>query len=134
MKILKEEREARKILERERDAPGSSTTAAKNGMTWNSRAVFDISELEQQPLPKHQTRPKYPFDLRRTGVSGEVVVDFIVDDQGNVVNAYALRSSNTGFEVAAVEAVSKWRFQPGRRNGAAVHTHMQIPIVFSVNP
>ena len=33
----------------------------------------------------------------------------------------------------AVQAVSKWKFRPGRKNGHAVFTHMQVPIVFTLN-
>jgi hypothetical protein len=29
--------------------------------------------------------------------------------------------------------VSKWKFRPGRKNGHAVYTHMQVPIVFTLN-
>ena len=95
--------------------------------------VFDISMLDQQPSPRFQARPQYPFEMRRAGISGEVVVDFIVDTNGDVQNAYALRSSQREFEAAAVQAVSKWKFKPGRKGGRDVPTHMQVPIVFTLN-
>ena len=60
-------------------------------------------------------------------------VDLIVDPNGEVRNATALRSSQREFEAAAVEAVSRWRFKPGRRAGRNVATHMQVPIVFTLN-
>ena len=71
--------------------------------------------------------------MRRAGISGEVVVDFIVDTNGEVRNAFAFHSSQREFEAAAVQAVSKWKFRPGRKNGHAVFTHMQVPIVFTLN-
>jgi protein TonB len=95
--------------------------------------VFDISKLDQQPVPRFQARPQYPFEMRRAGISGEVLVDFIVDTNGDVRNAYAVRSSQREFEAAAVQAVSKWKFKAGRKNGHAVYTHMQVPIVFTLN-
>ncbi len=95
--------------------------------------VFDISMLDQTPVAKFQARPQYPFEMRRAGISGEVVVDFIVDTNGDVQNAYALRSSQREFEAAAVQAVSKWKFKPGRKGGRDVPTHMQVPIVFTLN-
>ena len=95
--------------------------------------VFDISMLDQQPIPKFQARPQYPFEMRRAGIAGDVVVDFIVDTNGDVQNAYALRSSQREFEAAAVQAVSKWKFKPGRKGGRDVPTHMQVPIVFTLN-
>ena len=95
--------------------------------------VFDISMLDQTPVARFQARPQYPFEMRRAGISGEVVVDFIVDTNGDVQNAYALRSSQREFEAAAVQAVSKWKFKPGRKGGRDVPTHMQVPIVFTLN-
>jgi periplasmic protein TonB len=95
--------------------------------------VFDISMLDQTPAAKFQARPQYPFEMRRAGIAGEVVVDFIVDTNGDVQNAFALRSSQREFEAAAVQAVSKWKFKPGRKGGRDVPTHMQVPIVFTLN-
>jgi protein TonB len=94
--------------------------------------VFDISKLDQQPVAKFQARPQFPFEMRRAGISGEVLVDFIVTN-GDVRNAFAAHSSQREFEASAVQAVSKWKFRPGRKNGHAVFTHMQVPIVFTLN-
>ena len=94
--------------------------------------VFDISKLDQTPSPRFQARPQYPFEMRRSGINGEVVVAFVVDANGDVQNAFALRSSQREFEAAALQAVSKWKFQPGRKGGRDVATHLQAPIVFSI--
>ena len=96
-------------------------------------AIFEISALDQQPSPKFQAKPVYPFEMRRGGFTGEVVVDFIVDAKGDVQSAYAARSTRREFEESAVQAVSKWKFRPGKKAGGAVSVHMQVPIVFSLN-
>jgi len=95
--------------------------------------IFDISKLDQQPVARFQARPQYPFEMRRAGISGDVLVDFIVDTNGDVRNAFSAHSSQREFETSAVQAVSKWKFKPGRKNGHAVYTHMQVPIVFTLN-
>lgn len=95
--------------------------------------AFEISQLEQAPVARFQVRPQYPFALRRDGVAGEVVVDFIIDANGDVQSAYAVRSSRKEFEAAAVQAVTKWKFRPGRKGGRAVSAHMQVPIMFTLN-
>lgn len=94
--------------------------------------VFEISKLDQTPRPKFQARPQYPTELRSSGVGGEVVVDFVVDANGDVQKAYAVRSSQREFEAAAVAAVSKWKFAAGRKGGVDVATHMQVPMVFGI--
>jgi len=95
--------------------------------------IFDISKLDQIPVATVQVHPQYPFEMRRAGISGQVVVDFIVDVNGNVRNAFAASSSQREFESSAVQAVSKWKFRPGKRGGHTVNTHMQVPIVFTLN-
>jgi protein TonB len=95
--------------------------------------VFDISKLDQIPEVKYRTDVQYPFEMRRAGVTGEVVVEFIVDTNGNVMNAFAVRSSQREFEANAVSSVSKWKFKPGRKSGRNVNTRMQVPIVFTLN-
>ena len=95
--------------------------------------IHDIDALDQKPLARFQARPQYPYAMRRSGISGWAVIDFIVDTNGDVQNAFAIRSSNREFEAAAVQAVSKWRFKPGQKDGRAVPTHMQVPIVFTLN-
>jgi len=94
---------------------------------------YNISELPQIPVLTVSVHPQYPFEMRRAGISGQVVVDYIVDVEGNVRNAFAASSSRREFESAAVEAVSKWKYRPGKKNGQVVNTHMQVPIVFTLN-
>ena len=94
--------------------------------------VFDLSKLDQIPIAKFQPSPQYPFEMRRAGVTGEVVVDFIVDSNGDVRNAYAARSTQREFESSAVTAVGKWKFRPGKKGGRAVNTHMQVPVGFTL--
>jgi TonB family protein len=70
--------------------------------------------------------------MKVAGISGEVVVDFVVDIDGDVKFAVPIRSSQKEFEAAAVAAVSKWKFKPGQKGGRDVPTHLQVPIVFSL--
>jgi len=94
--------------------------------------VFDIRQLDQQPLPRRQVPPEYPPALRTRGTTGEVVVDFVVDAAGNVQRAFAKRSSDPAFEEAAVKAVNQWQFEAGQKAGLRVNTHLQVPIVFTL--
>jgi protein TonB len=92
--------------------------------------VWDPSALDQLPTVRYQAKPQYPYDLRKDGITGEVVVDFIVDPEGRVRNASVIRSTNRDFEGPALDAVSRWRFHAGSRGGVPVFTHMVVPIEF----
>lgn len=96
--------------------------------------VFDINTLDQRPVPRVQIQPQYPFEMRRAGIEGEVVVEFIVDTNGDVRNPFVVRSTQREFEAAAIQAVSKWRFRPGRRGGRDVNTsRVQQLFSFKIN-
>lgn len=79
-----------------------------------------------------QTPPLYPILMRASGMRGEVVVDFYVDIEGRVQNAFVARSLNPAFDDPALEAVRKWRFEPGRDGQKPVRTHMQVPVMFQL--
>ncbi|MDP3070650.1 MAG: TonB family protein [Opitutaceae bacterium] len=80
-----------------------------------------------------QARPVYPREMRASGLRGEVVVDFIVDIEGRVRNAYAARSLNPAFDDPAIEAVRQWKFEPARVGNRPVSMHMQVPIIFTLD-
>jgi protein TonB len=100
---------------------------------FNGMKVFDVSMLDQTPVARFQAQPQYPFEMRRANLSGEVLVDFIVDTNGDVQNASVVHSTKREFEAAAVAAVLKWKFKPGRKGGKDVPTHMQVPIAFTLS-
>lgn len=86
------------------------------------------------PAALTQARPSYPFELRRVGLTGEALVDFIVDPTGVVIGAYVIRAADTLFAEAALAAVRQWTFRPGRNAaGQNIAVHMQVPIVFALN-
>lgn len=94
--------------------------------------TFEIVKLDQKPVIKFRVPPEYPSEMRRAQIEGEVLVDFVVTGDGNVVKASAVKSSRREFEATAVAAVSKWKFAPGMKSGRPVNTHMQVPIGFSL--
>jgi len=73
---------------------------------------------------------RYPEIARQVGIEGRVVVQFIIDEQGRVVDPVVVRGIGGGCDEAAVEAVKKVEFTPGRQRGRAVRVRYSLPIVF----
>jgi TonB family protein len=94
--------------------------------------IFNLSDLDRVPEPVMQAVPIYPQSMKAAGVSARVVVDFIVDTGGSVLNAVVLETTHPGFDAAAVTGVQKWKFRPGVREGRKVNTRMRVPIIFSL--
>jgi periplasmic protein TonB len=94
--------------------------------------LFDVASLDQIPSPRATVQPSYPFEQKRMGVSGTVIVEFIVDTRGDVVAAEVISSTDRGFEAPTLTAVRKWRFSPGRKNGRVVNTRVRQLVTFSL--
>jgi protein TonB len=95
--------------------------------------LFELKDLDQKPTPITRIQPTYPFEMKRAGQNGNVTLGFIVDSTGTVRDAYVVDSSHREFEAAAIQAIQKWKFRPGKKGGRAVNTKMQQPIVFNIS-
>jgi len=95
-------------------------------------AVFELADLDQAPVILSQPLPHYPPSLLRTAVAGEVTVKFVVDAEGVVRAERITAATHPEFEMPALQAVVRWKFRPGRKDGRAVATRVEVPIAFSV--
>lgn len=93
--------------------------------------VFSVADLDQAPRAVFQPAPEYPSELKRKKLSGSVYVLFMVDKSGHVVSPIVHKSNNPAFDVAAMQAVKRWRFEPGKRSGQSVQFKMRVPITFA---
>ncbi len=64
--------------------------------------------------------PKYPDIYKKTGYEGKVYIEVVVDRDGTIKNYRVLRSDDELFTEAAVQALQKFRYQPGTVNGHPV--------------
>lgn len=74
----------------------------------------------------------YPRFNREAGVSGRVIVRFVVGVTGVPGSAEVVRSVSPGLDRAAVDAVRAARFTLGLQNGRAVAVRMTLPVTFQV--
>jgi len=95
--------------------------------------IFNLSDIDRVPEPVFQPAPQFPFAMRRESHTGTVIVEFIVDVNGVVLDPVARESTHHGFDEAALSGVSRWKFRPGVRAGGKVNTRMRVPIIFTFN-
>jgi protein TonB len=65
-------------------------------------------------------------------VQGLVALSLTVDTQGNPQNIQVIRSLEKGLDEKAVEAVKKWVFFPGTKDGVPVPTKATIDVSFKL--
>jgi len=80
-------------------------------------------------LNKHIT---YPEMARRAQIEGRVIVEFIIDKEGNVNNPKIIRGIGGGCDEVALSAVQKVKFKPGMQRGKPVLVRYSMPINFTL--
>ena len=74
---------------------------------------------------------KYPTIAQENGVQGRVIVQFVVNKDGSIVDAKVMRSVDPYLDKEALRVVSsmpKWK--PGKQRGKAVRCRYTVPVMF----
>ncbi len=113
------------------NAENANTNEIKEGIADGSGRIFDSDEVDVAPQPISCPRPQFPYRAKVRGVSGMVRVAFTVLENGLVENVEVIEAEPSGFfEEAALDAVRKWRFSPGKKQGTPMCTKMKSTIDF----
>lgn len=75
---------------------------------------------------------KYPEIAKRNKIEGKVLVQALVDENGNVISATTLKGIGGGCDEVSVEAVKNSTFTPGKQRGKNVKVQVVVPIVFKI--
>jgi len=109
-----------------------SVAGADGGGMQSSDDIFSLADLDQAPRVVFQPAPQYPPEMKKKKMQGTVHVLFIVDKDGRVKEPRVQKSDNPAFDNAALGAVKRWRFDPGKVGGEAVQFRMRVPITFAL--
>lgn len=85
------------------------------------------------PIVSHRVEPEYTETARQARMAGVVVVEAIIDKQGNVDQVKVVKGLSMGLSDAAVKAVRQWKFKPGTLNGEPVATIFNLTVNFKLN-
>jgi periplasmic protein TonB len=85
------------------------------------------------PVAIDRSEPNYTELARKAKVTGIVVVEAVIDKNGNVQDVRVVKDLPMGLSDEAIKAVKKWKFKPGTLNGRAVATIFNLTINFKLN-
>ena len=74
------------------------------------------------PTPIHRARPVFSQEAIEDKLSGEVALEFTIDEQGYVRDAAVTRSSNAALNDIAITMIRKYRYAPRFEEGEPVAT------------
>lgn len=82
------------------------------------------------PSVLYKVEPEYSEEARKAKFQGTVVLAIIVDQNGKARDIRVVRPLGLGLDEKAIEAVMKWRFKPGMREGASVSVQATVEVNF----
>jgi len=83
-------------------------------------------------VPKVIRRPEptYSPEARSAGIQGSVLFEIVVDEQGLPTNIHVISPLGYGLDERAQEAIAKWRFKPGLKNGNPIKILANVEVNF----
>ncbi|GAB1467535.1 energy transducer TonB [Candidatus Cloacimonadota bacterium] len=109
-----------------------STNANTSSTVQDDKPVNSVA-YDEPPVVIGTIAPEYPDFAKRAKQQGTVVLEVEVLKDGSVRNISVKRSVPGGLDEAAIAAVRKVKFQPGRSSGQPVDCLVIIPVEFKIN-
>jgi protein TonB len=92
--------------------------------------VYRIGGGVSAPTLLSKVEPEYSEEARKAKYQGTVVLYVEIEPSGKAVNVRVLRSLGLGLDEKAMDAVAKWRFRPGYKDGRPVTVQAQVEVNF----
>ncbi|MGA2130965.1 MAG: energy transducer TonB [Bryobacteraceae bacterium] len=92
--------------------------------------VFRVGGGVTAPVPLYKPEPEYSEEARKAKYQGTVVLYIEVDTSGKARNLKVVRSLGLGLDEKAMEAVEKWKFRPGYKDGKPVVVAATVEVNF----
>jgi protein TonB len=92
--------------------------------------VYRVGGGVTAPALLYKVEPEYSEEARKAKYQGVVVLYVEVDPSGKAVNPRVIRSLGLGLDEKAIEAVRKWKFRPGYKDGKPVTVAATIEVNF----
>ncbi|MFB6273274.1 MAG: energy transducer TonB [Salinibacter sp.] len=115
--------------------PSEPSTEEKQKEEKQEREIFIA--VEESPkliggMAALQKAVEYPKMAKKAGLEGRVIVQFVVDENGNVQTPKVIRGVHRLLNNAAIKAVRKQKFKPGKQRGRPVKVQMALPVSFTL--
>ena len=93
-------------------------------------AAYKIGGGVSAPVAIVKPEPEYSEEARKAKWQGAVMLSLVVDEHGVPQDIKVVKSLGLGLDQKAIEAVQKWRFKPGLKDGKPVPVWANIEVNF----
>ena len=115
-------------------AKGDAGVVAGSGVAGGGTGSGEALSGLARPRGGYQVKPRYPDSAKRAGAQGVTTLKVRVLETGRV--SEVLVEQSAGFrdlDIAAMDAVKKWLFEPARRGKEAVSVWVLLPVKFELH-
>jgi protein TonB len=84
----------------------------------------------EAPVKTYYPQPQYTEIARKARLQGVVIVQAIIDKNGNVTNVKLLKGLGMGLDQAAIDAIKKWQFEAATLHGKPVSVYYNLTVNF----
>ncbi|MDI6845907.1 MAG: TonB family protein [Candidatus Saccharicenans sp.] len=97
--------------------------------------LVPLNIVDVEPRVLKSVEPVYPEADRRLGIKGQVLLNVLISENGDVLEARVIRGikGSVALEKEAINAVKKWKFLPAEKNGVKVRVWKPIAIGFGLS-
>jgi protein TonB len=97
--------------------------------------VYNIGNGVSSPVAILKPDPQYTSDAMRAKIQGEVWLNAVVEPNGVLSRIVVSKSLDRtfGLDQAAIDAVKKWLFKPGMKDGKPVPVQVQLILEFRLH-
>lgn len=92
--------------------------------------AFKVGNGVSAPVVLSKTEPVYSEQARSAKLQGSVQLNLVVDENGLPQQITVARPLGMGLDEKAIEAVRRWRFRPGMKDGHPVAVEATIAVNF----
>jgi periplasmic protein TonB len=96
-----------------------------------AKRIVRVGSTLKAPRQTYSVQPDYPVLAKQEHIWGTVVVDAVIDEHGNVVQAHIV-SGHPLLITAALNAVLQWKYEPTLLNGTPVSVEMEVNVHFKL--
>ena len=91
-----------------------------------------VAQGETPPRAIYSPEVEYTEEARNAKFQGTCVVQLVIGIDGKPTSVTVTKKVGYGMDERAVETVHKWKFEPGRRNGKPVVSHLSLSLNFKL--
>ncbi len=97
-----------------------------------SEEIYEFFKVEIKPQVIKSIPPEYPEFAKKAGIEGRVLISAVVDEEGNVIDAQVVSSTNSIFNEPALKAAYQYKFSPAMMKDRKVKVRVLIPFNFVI--